>query len=105
MQKYLVPFYLWANYEIEEKEGLRTSMNYLALPLLEAAGIPKTPYQSYLCGLQEEYPVISCSGIIDGDGARYSQSEKEALIPEYLQLIYYHMSEETDSNQSLFGYE
>lgn len=103
MQRYVVPFYLWANFDIEEKDGIWTSMNYLSLFVLEEAGIPLTAYQSYLKELQGEYPVISCSGIIDSQGNRYPQNEKESLIPEYLQLIYYHMCEESGSGQRLFG--
>lgn len=103
MQRYVVPFYLWANFDIEEKDGIWTSMNYLSLFVLEEAGIPLTAYQCYLKELQGEYPVISCSGIIDSQGNRYPQNEKESLIPEYLQLIYYHMCEESGSGQRLFG--
>ncbi len=104
MQRYAVPFYLWANYDIEEEDGIWTSMNYLSLLVLEEAGIPLSAYQCWLKELQEEYPVISCSGIIDSEGNRYPQNEKESLTPEYLQLIYYHMCGEADGGQELFGY-
>ena len=54
-----VPFFIWANYDIDEAAAKDTSVNYLAANVLKAAGVPTNDYQSFLLKLQEEYPIIS----------------------------------------------
>ena len=46
--RYQVPFFIWANYDIEEESGLNISANYLASRTLDAAGLPKPGYFSFL---------------------------------------------------------
>ena len=53
---HMVPFMLWANYYIEEQDGVEASLNYLSLLLLEAAQLPKTAYQEFLTALWEKSP-------------------------------------------------
>ena len=58
-QRQKTPFFIWANYDIDEAAGKDTSVNYLAANVLKAAGVPTNYYQSFLLKLQEEYPIIS----------------------------------------------
>ncbi len=78
-QRYLVPYVMWANYDIEESEGDITSPNYMAIPLLEEAGIPLTGYQQYLKQLSEEIPVITGNMAMDSEGNFYERRD-EALV-------------------------
>ena len=57
--RYMVPYFIWANYDIEEAQNVDTSVNYLAANVLKAAGVPTNDYQSCLLKLKEEYPIIS----------------------------------------------
>ena len=42
----------WANYDIE-RNGADTSVNYLALEVLERAGVPLDEYRSNCCNNQK----------------------------------------------------
>lgn len=39
-KKQMVPFVLWANYDIPEEEGVELSLNYLSALLMDAANCP-----------------------------------------------------------------
>ena len=68
---YLTPFFIWANYDIEEETVDAISLNYLATLLLDVAGLPKTEYQQYLTELHEILPVINTLGYRDQEGNWY----------------------------------
>ena len=72
MKLYMVPFFVWANYDIPEQEVQLTSMNYLTNYLLEAAYVPLPPYNRFLKNIQEQIPAINIYGY-------YSVSEKRFL--------------------------
>ncbi len=59
---YTVPFFIWANYDIEEKEIGLTSLNYLSTYLMEVAGLSKSAYQQFLTDMKEEIPAINALG-------------------------------------------
>ena len=61
-KKYITPYILWANYDIDTKEIPDISTNYLSSLVLDVAEIPKTPYIKYLDKLREEIPVITGNG-------------------------------------------
>ena len=88
--KYIVPFIMWANYDIEEKDGVMTSPNYLSILLCETAGLKLTPYQKYLAELQKEYPVITANFFIDAAGEFHTQAEMESVdaLVDYQRIAY-----------------
>lgn len=87
--RYQVPFFIWANYDIEEESGVETSANYLALKTLEAAGLPLPPYFSFLQNLRDDVPVISASHVTLGNGTfSYAKNQKD-LLNDYQTLQYY----------------
>lgn len=71
-KRYIVPFFLWANFDIEEKDDVTISANYLSTLLCEVAGIELTPQMKYLSELYEKYPVLNANGYIDSDGNLFS---------------------------------
>ena len=62
MQQYLVPFFVWANYDIEEQYIGCTSLSYLSNYLYEAAGIVLPAYNQFLTDLDEQIPSINMLG-------------------------------------------
>lgn len=42
LQQYAVPFFLWANYDIPEQNGVILSPNYLGVLTAQTAGLPLT---------------------------------------------------------------
>lgn len=68
---HIVPFVMWANYDIEEEEVPAISANYLGGLLFEKAGIPTTSYQKFLEGLRKEIPAVTADMLMDKEGSRY----------------------------------
>lgn len=82
--RYVVPYVIWANYDIGEKSGVDTSANYLAAHVLLEAGIPTSEYQNFLLALEQYYPVYSAVYTECGE-------ENEELLLDYRKLQYYQL--------------
>ncbi len=78
-RKQMVPFFLWANYDIPEAEGVETSINYLSTLLADTAGLDLTGYQKLLKETQQTLPVINTVGMRDAQGNWYETAEE---LPE-----------------------
>lgn len=92
-QRQEVPFLLWANYDIPEREGMVTSLNYLSTLLMETAGLPLTDYQTFLSGIQAEVPALNAMGFLDGQGVWHRDRETlpepaQAALDAYEMLQY-----------------
>ncbi len=89
-KRYTVPFFIWSNQDIEEKQVDAISMNYLSSYFLKEAGMPLTAYNKYLLDLHEKYPVININGYMDQDKVWHDTMElrqNEDLI-KYNMLVY-----------------
>lgn len=89
--RYKVPYFIWANYDIEEETEAETSANYLASKVLEAAGIPMDGYHLYLSELSEQYPIVSARRIVSKDGTVTYDAVRESGLSDYHKLQYYLM--------------
>lgn len=82
MGRYRVPYVMWANYDLpEEISGEDTSLNFLALDLLTAAGLEGDSFMTFLAQLREQMPVATFVGYEDTEGNAYSHLETTALTP------------------------
>ena len=68
MDEHTVPFFIWANYDIDERDMGRISANYLGPLTLDTANVEMSDYQEYVYSLMDKYPVISCVGCVDSSG-------------------------------------
>lgn len=103
--RYQTPFVLWANYDINEAEHVDISANYLSTLLMETAGLEKTPYQSFLSGLQKELPVVTANFCIDADGNFYGSEGRgrlEELLGNYEIIQYNHLFDEAHRKDENF---
>ena len=66
-----VPFFIWTNYETEEGEIPRTSLNFLSTLVLERAGIELSPYQKFLSDLMDVVPAINSRGYYSAAKRKY----------------------------------
>ena len=90
--QYVVPFVMWANYDIEEQSEVVTSLNYLNVFLTEAAGIELSDYQLFRRGLMEEYPVVTANFAIDNDGKIITVDDMQGEnVETYKKLQYAHL--------------
>lgn len=89
--RYQVPFFIWANYDIEEESGLNISANYLASRTLDAAELPKPGYFSFLSELEKQVPVISANHVSLSDGTFSSADDQDELLREYKTFQYHQL--------------
>lgn len=82
-KRYVTPFILWANYNIDEGYIDRISSNYLSTLLLQTAGIKTTQYNDYLSAIYSKLPVIDTTGYITADGTYHTYDENT----EYTELL------------------
>jgi hypothetical protein len=90
-RRHMTPFYIWANYDIEEAEIDKMSANYLSSLVLKTAGVELTEYNRYLLKLYETLPVINTVGYIDNADNYYKWSDVSPytdLISEYEKIQY-----------------
>ena len=85
MLKYKVPFFIWANYDIEEQKDVETSINYLSTYLLETCGFELPAYNKFLCDAERRIPIITGNGYFSMSNGCFipiseaSGEEKETL--------------------------
>lgn len=107
MEKYKVPFVLWANYEIEEETVEKTSLNYLYSIMADRLELPMTGYQKYLLDLSEDIPVINALGYWGADGNFYELEDRQSpyweKVNDYNILEYNYIFGQDDRNMELFS--
>lgn len=106
-KKQMVPFLIWANYDIPEAQGVELSLNYLSALLMDTANLPMTGYQKFLSQLWETAPVINTVGIRDAQGNWYGENaalpeELDRAIEDYKVLLYNNVFDKKDRVESFF---
>ena len=106
MDKFQVPFVIWANYPLTgEKPGI-TSLNFLAQYVLRDAGIQTSAFGSYLWNLTKTIPAMTFAGYFDSEGNAYSHletTEMTDLIRQYQTVQYNELFGGADRQSSLFA--
>lgn len=87
MRKFYIPFIIWANYDIEEAEGIYTSPCFLSGRLMDVAGLPKSRVQLYLDDLQNEVVQTNPLGYYDSKG-NWHDGMDNALFDDYYDMQY-----------------
>ena len=106
-KKQMVPFFLWANYDIPEAEGVELSLNYLSALLMDTAHLPMTGYQKYLLNLWQTAPVINTVGVRGADGTWYGENEAlpaglAEAVDGYQLLLYNNIFDKPDRLSDFF---
>lgn len=85
--RYMVPFMMWANYDIDEDDGVYTSPCYLSNMIMEAAGLPKSRVQLWLDDMSSVMSQLNPMGYYDPEGYwhSYSDTDKDS---EYYDMEY-----------------
>ncbi len=106
--RHVTPFYIWANFDIEEKQIDKLSSNYLSSYMLDIAGVKLTEYNKYLLKLSETLPVIDTIGYIDANNNYYKWSDKSeytAVLSEYEKIQYNNIFDSKHKNNNIFFLE
>ncbi len=92
LMQYATPFFIWTNYDIEEKQDVIISPNYLGVLTAKMAGLPLTGYMEFLDTLYQQLPVITPVGVITSDGEYVKREElnasQQAWLADYELLNY-----------------
>lgn len=80
---YTTPFMIWANYDIEEAEGVRTSPCFLSNKVMEVAGLPKSRVQLYLDDLESDIMQLNPFGYFDNDGVWHEHEDCDEIEGYY----------------------
>ncbi|MBR1692695.1 MAG: LTA synthase family protein [Lachnospiraceae bacterium] len=85
MEKYKTPFLAWANYDIEEKDNVTISTNYMISTIFDELGLDMPRYNRLLLEFQKEIPVLTAVGYRGADGKYYSVDDEESPYIDTLQ--------------------
>lgn len=106
MAKYQVPFFAWANYDIEEEEVDGISLNYLSAYIFDRLGINLTKYQQFLLNVYKQVPIMNSLGYWGEDGTFYNYEDKDSpyydLINEYRCVQYNNIHDRGNRVDSMF---
>lgn len=106
LRQYAVPFFIWTNYDIEERQDVVISPNYLGVLTAQTAGLPLTGYMNFLAQMYEEIPAITPVGMITKGGAFLKREELDreqtAWIDTYEVLNYCGMTDLFDEARPMF---
>lgn len=103
--RYATPFYIWANYDIEEKQIEKLSVNYLSSYLMNIAGLEMPVFNQYLLKLSETLPVIDTIGFIDNKGIYYIHGQETPyteLLEGYENICYNYLFDKKNKCDWLF---
>ena len=104
-KRFVTPFVIWANYNIEEGYVDKMSANYLSTLLLQVADLKTTKYNDYLSALYRYVPVIDSNGYITADDEYYTfdeTSEYTDLLAGYEKVQYNNLFDTIGRHDELF---
>ena len=109
------PYIIWANYPLDcagTESGSTNGLNQMDLCLLsptlvEAAGLPLTPYYRYLLAMKSKTPVVTAGNdYMAADGTTHRYGEDAGLdqwVHGYFYLEYNNIGTGAKRNPSLFA--
>jgi hypothetical protein len=105
-QRYTVPFFVWANYDIPEQEIPFTSINYLPNFIYQAAGMEMPQYNQLLASYQTMIPAMNSQGFYSAAAGGFltfeeASDEEKAVLDQYWQLQYNNMFDD-ENHISIF---
>lgn len=105
-KRYEVPFFIWANYDIEEKYIDSTSLNYLSSYVYDTAGIALPPYNQFLQEMEEMIPSINANGFFSLSAGCYlpfdEANEDERRWLELYEILQYNSIFDTTHRSETF---
>lgn len=105
-RKFITPYVLWSNYELDVEEKENISTNYLGSYLLDAIGVELPVYNRYLLELQEKIPAVNVNGFLDDQGTMHwigeTGSEYEEVLAEYRMFEYNNLFDGKDRLENVY---
>ena len=110
MNKYKVPFFVWANYDMEEQVVDCTSLNFLSNYIYEVAGMDLPVFNQFTKDVQEIIPAMNSLGYYSKEKDQYvsydeAVGEEADIIEDYMMLQYNRVFDEDGKSELFFGRE
>ena len=102
-KRYITPFMIWANYDIKEAEGVKTSPSFLSNLIMEVAKLPKSRVQLYIDDLTGEVAQLNPLGYYDNDGVWHKHEDCPEL--EHYYNIQYSLLQGENLNYDFVVYD
>lgn len=104
---YKVPFFIWSNFDIDEKYVNCTSLNYLSSYVYDVAGIPLPLYNRFLKEMENVIPSINANGYYSQVEGQYinfddASEEERSWLEVYEALQYNNIFDKSHQNEDLF---
>lgn len=105
---YLVPFFIWTNYETPSETVELTSLNYLSTMALERAGIELPPYNQFLADTRDKIPAINARAYYSKSKGKFQYFDEavgfEAEALQQYNILQYNNMFEGENSQHFFPY-
>lgn len=106
-QRYMVPFFIWTNYDMDEQHIACTSLNYLSSYVYEAAGLSLPAYNRFLSEMEESIPAINANGFYSLQSQNYlpfdmASEEEQSWLEMYEQLQYNALFDDHHRSEKFF---
>ncbi len=106
--QYTIPFFIWANYDIEERETPLSSISYLQRHLLDAANIPLSPYLQFLKEAETVIPAINGLGYFSNIQNKHipienAMGKEKEWLNRYKTLQYNNLFDSKNRSDLFFG--
>ena len=96
LEQYVTPFFIWANFDIEEQDDVLIGASFLGNLASQVAGYPQTGWMKFLEHVNDSFDSVTRIGYAmadgrvlgDGDEDQLSEEEQE-LLRQYETLQYY----------------
>ena len=103
-KKMVTPFFIWANYDIEEQQDVQISANYLTAFALDALGCSTSGYDDLRLAAWEQIPRINNAGyyLPDGSWLAMENVESDTLLAEYQMMQYAQLFDVKNRNDAWY---
>lgn len=103
-KKLVTPFFVWANYDIEEQTDVQISANYLMAFALDALGCSTSGYDQLRLSVREQIPRINNYGYYMQDGSWFDSETAEECdaLNEYQMMQYVQLFDVKKRNDSWY---
>lgn len=107
MERYTIPFFIWANFDIPEQTVECTSLNYLGRYLLETVGLELPPYYQFLKELEQAVPAVNALGYYSISQQTFlpledAQGEEAKWLNDYAMVQYNNLFDQKNRNPLFF---
>lgn len=109
LRRYTVPYFIWANYDIQEKETDMLSLNYLMNEVYLAAGMELPPYQQFLSEMRSEIPFMNRYAYYSKEKQAFlhledAEGKEKEFLDLYWRIQYNNMFDKRNRNEILFPF-